>query len=276
MMLLSAFALLSSSTLVEAQKPRAERPTYTLGERWIRSDGVYELIRIEDGRYIFAAGVDRQIHLTQDLMVAKVQKGQWVMEFMPPPKLPWPLEVGKWGTSSGSWRIPAQPEGGEVSFTWSVQAYEDVQVAAGRFKAFRISLAIEADTATRRQYGGNESPVPRSRQLVTWYAPEARQFVKAEGFSLNLLAFQVVALERPEQTPLQVALQEPPNRARFTTQGTVVAGKVSGSKGVTWISITLNGIEVSRQEERRAPRNEITLFPIHASPCPWRLPRSPA
>ena len=37
----------------------------------------------------------------------------------------------------------------------------------------------------------------RSRQLVTWYAPEARQFVKAEGFDLDLLAFQVVALDQP-------------------------------------------------------------------------------
>jgi hypothetical protein len=142
-MLLSAFALLTSSTLVEAQKPRAERPTYTLGERWIRSDGVYELIRVEDGRYIFAAGVDRQLHLTQDLMVAKVQKGRWVMEFDPPPKLTWPLEVGKWGDSSGIWRNPYVPVGGDGRFTWSVQAYEDVQVVAGTFKAFRISLVIE-------------------------------------------------------------------------------------------------------------------------------------
>jgi hypothetical protein len=127
--------------LAGAGVPRAERQTYTLGERWIRSDGVYDLIRVEDGRYIFAAGADRQIHLTQDLMVAKVQKGRWVMEFTPTPKLTWPLQVGKWGTSSGVWRIPSVPgEGGNGSFTWSVQAYEDVQVAAGTFKAFRISL----------------------------------------------------------------------------------------------------------------------------------------
>ena len=99
LMLLAALGLLTSRPLVEAQKPRAERPTYTLGERWIPSDGVYDLIRVEDGRSIFAAGVDRQIHLLQDLMVAKVQKGQWVMAFDPPPKLTWPLEVGKWGTS---------------------------------------------------------------------------------------------------------------------------------------------------------------------------------
>ena len=148
---LVAVWLLTPMTPIGAEVPRAERPTYTLGERWIRSDGVYDLIRIEDGRYIFAAGVDRQIHLTQDLMVAKVQKGQFIMEFTPPPKLTWPLEVGKSGTSSGILRTPSHPGGGEVSFTWSVQAYEDVQVVAGTFKAFRISLRIDA-----LRWGGRE------------------------------------------------------------------------------------------------------------------------
>jgi hypothetical protein len=109
LMLMAAFALLTSRPLVEAQRPRAERPVYTLGERWIRSDGVYELIRFENGQYIFASGVDRQIHVTQDLMVAKVQKGRWVIEFDPPPKLTWPLEVGKRGTSRGVWRTPDAP-----------------------------------------------------------------------------------------------------------------------------------------------------------------------
>jgi hypothetical protein len=254
LMLLAAFTLLTSRPFVEAQNPRAERPTYTLGERWIRSDGVYDLIRIEDGRYIFAADVDRQLHLTLDLMVAKVQKGRWVMEFTPPPKLTWPLEVGKWGTSSGIWRFPYEPAGRSVSITWSVKAYEDVQVVAGTFKAFRISLAFDV-------FGGwtGRSRVPRPAQLVTWYAPEARQFVKAEGYDLALLAFQVVALERPAPTLLQVALQEPTNQARFTTQGIVVAGKVSSGKGVSWVSVTLNGTEVSRQEEGQAPGSEVTL-----------------
>jgi len=34
-----------------ASGPRAERPTYQLGDRWVRDDGLYELIRIEDDRY---------------------------------------------------------------------------------------------------------------------------------------------------------------------------------------------------------------------------------
>jgi hypothetical protein len=152
LMLIVAFAVLTPPTPAEAQNPQAERPTYTLGERWIRSDGVYDLIRIENGQYVFAAGVDRQIHLTQDLMVTKVQKSQWVMGFDPTPKLTWPLEVGKWGRSSGLWRTPIFPRGGSVRFTWKVQAYEDVQVVAGTIKAFRISLAIDSlGTVGRKQ-----------------------------------------------------------------------------------------------------------------------------
>jgi Caspase domain len=250
--------LLITVAVAGADVPWAERPTYTLGERWIRSDGVYDLIRVENGLYVFAAGVDRQIHVTQDLMVAKVQKGRWVIEFDPAPKLTWPLEVGKRGTSSGRWGLPEDPSGTRpVKFTWNVQTYEDVQVVAGTFKAFRISLVIDE----LRSGGG--AMFPQSRQLVTWYAPEARQFVKTEGFNLGMLTFQVVALEQPSPASLQVALQEPTNQAHFTSQGIVVAGKVTGGKGVTWVSITLNGAEVSRQEERQAPRSELTLsFPI--------------
>ncbi len=39
-----------------AQTPRAERPTFTLGEKWIRSDGLFELIRVEKDLYVFSGG----------------------------------------------------------------------------------------------------------------------------------------------------------------------------------------------------------------------------
>lgn len=68
LLLLAGLALVACATsrdisISTTPGTRAERPTYTVGEKWIRSDGVYELIQIEDGRYIFAADVDRQIHL---------------------------------------------------------------------------------------------------------------------------------------------------------------------------------------------------------------------
>ena len=39
----------------------------------------------------------------------------------------------------------------------------------------------------------------------------------------------------------------------------MVAGKVNGGKGVTWVSVSLNGAEVSRQEERQTPKQEVAL-----------------
>ncbi len=67
--------------------PRAERPTYALGEKWIRNDGVYELVRIEDDRYIFSAGRDREIHLTRDLFPATVMKGVERADFQSTPSV---------------------------------------------------------------------------------------------------------------------------------------------------------------------------------------------
>jgi len=55
--------------------PGVERPTYTIDQQWIRSDGEYRLIRIDRDLYIFSAGPDQEIHLTKDLMVARARKG---------------------------------------------------------------------------------------------------------------------------------------------------------------------------------------------------------
>ncbi len=78
-----------------APPPRAEPPVYAVGDRWIRSDGVYDLIRIEDERYVFSAGPDREVQLTRELGLAKVVRGHQRLEFTPPAQPPWPLEVGK-------------------------------------------------------------------------------------------------------------------------------------------------------------------------------------
>jgi Caspase domain len=49
------------------------------------------------------------------------------------------------------------------------------------------------------------------------------------------------------------------NQARLTTPGVVVHGKVTAGKGLTSVSVTLNGTEVSRQEERQAPKSAMIL-----------------
>ena len=258
--LLAGLALLTCPTPALAQKPRAERPTYTVGEKWIRSDGVYDLIRIEKDLYIFAAEGGREIHLTKDLTVAKARRGQEIMEFDPPPSFGWPLEVGKegWGVRSTIWR--SSGVSARVSVFWKVEAYEAVRVAGGTFKAFKIVQTIDGT--------GHISYRPRW-QLESWYAPEVRQFVKYEGYQttgqhtanppLEFLKFQVVAVDRPDTAPLQVALQEPKDQARLTTEKTLVLGKVTAGTGVARVTVALNGAEVSTQEEKKAPKKELAL-----------------
>lgn len=95
-------ALLLSPALAHAQKPRAERLTYALGEKWILSDGVFELIRIEKDAYVFAAEGQREIHLTKNLGIAQVlRQGQIDWDFSPSFDLTWPLEVGQSGSEKG-------------------------------------------------------------------------------------------------------------------------------------------------------------------------------
>jgi hypothetical protein len=258
--ILAGLAPLTASSPVQAQKPRAERPTYSLGEKWIRSDGVYELIRVEKDVYVFSAGKGREIHLTKDLVAAKtIKDGVIESEVDPPLPLRWPLEVGKWGKSNTLWRstflVPnimggrAATSGTNVVVTWNVEAYEEVHTAAGTFKAFRITHTFDI-------------PLWRgpSWTISTWYAPEVRQIIKAESpFDVGLQAFQVVAIDRPGGAPLRVALEDPKDQARVAVPGILLAGKVSSGKGVASVTIALNGREVSRQEERRAPKPEVAL-----------------
>mgnify|MGYP001592747840 CR=1 FL=1 len=259
LILVAGLALLNLPTPAEAQKPRAERPTYSAGEKWIRSDGVYDLIRIEKDLYIFAADGGREIHLTKNLAIAKIVRGGALLfEFEPPPKLGWPLEVGKWGRVEGMVRATESPvkgsfgreprDGYRGSWAWKVEAYEDVQTAAGTFRAFRISLSHEVTSPTASW----------SMELQAWYAPEIRQFVKLQAQNLGPLDFHVVAVDRPATAPLQVALADPKDQARVASEGIVAAGKVTSGTGVSRVSVTLNGKEVSKQEEK-APKKEVAL-----------------
>ena len=258
---LAVCACLGATADAGEASPRAERPTYIVGEKWIRTDGEYELIRIEGDRYFFSAGAGREIELTKDLAIAKVRRGEERMSFDPPPKLTWPLEIGKSGRSQvtfyRSWNIGGLAS---VTYSWRVEAYEDVQTFAGRFTAFRIAHSLS--WRSRKGRKGGETSFERS--FVTWYAPEVRQYVKAGageqtgGEGINFVAFQVLTVDRPNLAPLQVVLREPKEQSRVTTEGITVTGKATGGKGVSRVTVSLNGQEVSRQEEK-AGKSEVPL-----------------
>jgi len=191
-----------------ADKPRAERPAYNVGDKWIRTDGIYVLVRIDKDIYVFSAGSGKEFHLSRNLGLSKIiVDGRTELDLDPPPHLTWPLEVGKWGTTRGLWRSsPPRPLinfTGNITVTWQVEAYEDVVTPAGTFKAFRITEKIEtiqgSTGGSGQQFG----------QVLLWYAPDVQRFVKAQG-NLNGLNWDLNRTTTPAPPPVVAAPAPPP------------------------------------------------------------------
>ncbi len=239
-------------TTASAQKLRAERPTYAVGDKWIRSDGVYDLIRVEKDMYIFAAEGGREIHMTKDLGISRVlRQGYLEWEMDEPPKFSWPLEVGKWGQRIVILRGPKGSGGHRV--VWEVEADEVIQVPAGSFRALRIRESFTGTTGFAAAGGGTPWA-----SMVFWYAPEIRQMIRAEG-TFESVRFQVVAVERPGPDSFRIVLDGLPDQTRVTTDRIAVAGKISASRGVSRVTVNLNGQDISKQEEKQAAKKELAL-----------------
>jgi uncharacterized caspase-like protein len=191
-----------------ADKPRAERPVYQVGDKWIRTDGIYVLVRIEKDIYVFSAGGGKEFHLSKDLGITKIiLDGRPELDLEPAPRLSWPLEVGKWGVTRGLWRSPPpQPLvnfTGSVTVNWQVDAHEDVLTAAGTFRAFRITYRLETISSSfsgsGQQFG----------QVVMWYAPDVQRFVKAQG-NLKGLNWELNRTTTPAPPPVVASPAPPP------------------------------------------------------------------
>src|SRR5258707_7562153 len=237
-----------------ARGPRAEGRSYSVGDKWIRSDGAYDLIRIENDRYVFAADGGREVHLTRDLGVAKVARGgKTLLELEPPPVLAWPLELGQWGVSWLTLKT-LDPQYGQslARLSWRVEAYEDVRVPAGTFKAYRIVQVLEPRFLAA-------SPQARRIELAFWYAPAVQQIVRADGSDLTGLAFQAIALDRPGPAPLPVVLIDPKDKGHVATDRVTLTRKVIGGAGPLGIAITLNGAEIAQQQEPGTPGKDVAL-----------------
>ncbi len=251
LLLLAVLAL--CPTTASAQKLRAERPTYAVGDKWIRSDGVYDLIRIEKDMYIFAAEGDREIHMTKDLGISRIlRRGTLELEIEEPPRFSWPLEVGKWGqrvtmVRRGNWS-------GSNIVIWEVEAEEEIRVPAGSFRALRIKESVFGIQPP----GGGTTPFTWA-SMVFWYAPEIRQMIRAEGTFGPQIGFQVVAVERPGPSLFQIVFEGLPDQTRVTTDRIALAGRVSASRGVSRVTVNLNGQDISKQEEKQAVKKELAL-----------------
>ena len=108
----------SGSTKVSTK--RGERTWQ--GQRYITFEGSTALLADSDGNWVGIVSGDKPI-ITWD----------------PPIGWDWPLEVGKSWAKTSSVTIHAAKKTIPFKYTGKVEAYEDVTVQAGTFKAFKIS-----------------------------------------------------------------------------------------------------------------------------------------
>jgi hypothetical protein len=242
---------------------RAERPTYALGDRWIRSDGIWEVIRVEPDHYVFSAEPG-EIHLTKDLVLARLQLyGILVFDFAPAPQVPWPLVVGRTGSVIGKLTV-FNHEAFDAELHWAIEAVEDVTVAAGTFKTFRIGYTsvprVVTNFARQPQWARSERPTTKTFRL--WYAPDIQRFVKGDGaFDRSAaLRFEVIAVDPGDAAPLQVEVQEPRNLATIPPDAApVVSGKASAGRGVRSVAVMVNGEIVFQESAKGEPRRTVVL-----------------
>jgi len=93
--------------------------------------------------------------------ISQVKGDTPLISWNPPATFQWPLEVGKSWKRSYTVTIHAAKQNIPVQDTQTVEAYEDVTMPAGTFKAFRVRTIDNA---------GNDN--------VQWFSPELGIFIK--------------------------------------------------------------------------------------------------
>src|SRR5439155_5800084 len=114
---ISLLLLLALAGVAEAQ-PRVERPTWQVGDRWVRSDGAWDLVRIENDRYVFSNGPGSEMHFTRNLALVQYTRAPRGFAFEPAIDLQWPLKVGQFASGDVRWttrncprRLPSADHG---------------------------------------------------------------------------------------------------------------------------------------------------------------------
>lgn len=160
--------------------PAADRPTYAVGQRWLRDDGSYRLDKVEQDVYVFSTGAGREVRLTRDLGFVRLERDGTFFTFDPAPNLTWPLAVGRWGSISTTRSASGNTRGSRVIFTWRVEGTDAITIGAAKVPAFRILI-------TQQFIGTGRITTER-----LWYAPDVRQFVRGSGDDWNTFHFTVV------------------------------------------------------------------------------------
>ncbi len=158
--------------------PSAPRPTWVAGDTWSyrgkTPTSAYTYQQTVAGEGVFEGTPAYDVHtgfyqswMTKDLgLIARLAGGQVVRRMSPPTDWSWPLTVGKSWRRKVEWEDEARgPQRYSYTAVWTVEAYDDVTVAAGSFKTFRVVRRVQGSKAFDE----------------IWYSPTVKWTVKSRG-----------------------------------------------------------------------------------------------
>jgi hypothetical protein len=168
-----------------------DAPHFKVGDKWILSDGVREVVQVSDLELELTQGQGRHFYYTKELRLRRMtENGKTILEYDPPyPLFQWPLRVGLTWTYDGRLFNAVTGFNGATNANFRVVAYEPVTTPAGTFNAFKL-------IASHGTY---------------WYSPEVRSVIRSlrTSSSTILKDFELVALAMPSKTAPTVGANSP-------------------------------------------------------------------
>jgi hypothetical protein len=163
-----------------AQSVVIEAPTFKPGDRWNYTNGYFaEVVGLDDGLVVTTSNFSRwckDCRYYRDTHYTAVKildgNGRSVGEQTGGEKLlDFPLRVGKKWDQATRMKEISTNRPVQYSNTYSVEAFEEITVAAGTFKAFRIRWYSRHPDGTW------------SGQCDVWWSPDVRNFIKRSVYA---------------------------------------------------------------------------------------------
>lgn len=156
----------------------AEAPSFKIGDEWRWEGGEYpafsRVVALEGDGSVVDSNTDvscrdgcRYVR-DRNTNITSGRSGKGEPAYVAGLKLlEFPLTVGKEWTQSKDLRRLSDGRTDPYVMSWKVEAFEEVTVKAGTFRAFRISW-----------YQENRGPSSWTGKSTLWWSPEAKAFVK--------------------------------------------------------------------------------------------------
>ena len=124
----------------------------------------------------------------------------------------------------------------------------------------RLIVSLNGGEVSRVEERVPPRSIPLSAALKLGEGPNTLLVTAVATDGTVRQVLHTIYYERP--TPLTITMRYPSDGARVSEESSVAAAVVASGKGVASVAVTLNGIEVHRQQEKSEPKSTVVTVPL--------------